>query len=144
MSLITSQIDCSGCSAVCCKENTKDRMLYIPPSEAERLSMKYGSGVLGSYEWVRYIPMPCPFLKHEKCSIYEDRPSSCVLYPFQPGATNSTGDHILALDSRCPEARRISTRVYVGLWEIQSKVSSTPLDKAAVEAAAKILARRKG
>ena len=142
MSLVCSQIDCGGCNAICCKENTK--RLYIPPSEAERLSNKYGKDALEVFCGVSYIPMPCAFLKHGKCSIYEDRPSSCVLYPFQPGATNSNGDVILALDSRCPEARRVSMRVYTGLWEIQTKVSSIQFDRAVVEAAAKILERRKG
>lgn len=119
LTLILSQVHCSVCDAPCCRGNPRGIPFDLPPSEYERLSKKYGSQhfILGG-DGDAIIPMPCPFLEGGKCSIYEDRPSMCVLYPVQPGGTDENSK-TLSLAPTCPEARRITRQVYTSAWWIR-------------------------
>lgn len=137
LGLVVSQIDCSACTAPCCRQNVEDKLLFVLPTEHQTLSRKYGDKHFRTVNGHTYIQMPCPFLVSNKCSIHEDRPSVCVLYPFQPGANDETGNPLLALDSRCPEARRITMRVYTSMWEIQQRARSFLRDRTALEAVVK-------
>jgi len=119
MTLLIAQVNCDGCDARCCKHNPNGAPLEMLPPEYQRLAEKYGHQhftVKG--EWA-YLPMPCPFLKVNRCTIYRDRPLVCVLYPFQPGALDGDGHNLLALASKCPEAKRIAGQVYMTEWRIR-------------------------
>jgi Fe-S-cluster containining protein len=122
MSLLLPQVNCSGCNAPCCRRNISGLPFAIHLEECEALSKKYGADkftIVGGYA---HLPMPCPFLESNQCSIYEDRPLVCIMYPFQPGASAPSGVDLLALESSCPEARRITMKVYMAYWEILQKV----------------------
>jgi len=121
MTLLLAQVNCEGCDAPCCKHNPNGEPLQVLAPEHSRLAEKYGAQhftVKG--EWA-YLPMPCPFLKNNRCTIYRDRPLVCVLYPFQPGATDGAGNMILAVASSCPEGRRITRQVYMMSWRIKQQ-----------------------
>jgi len=121
MTLLLAQVNCEGCDAPCCKRNPNEEPIQLPPPEYRRLSEKYGdSHFIRKGDWAD-LPMPCPFLKSNRCTIHPDRPLVCVLYPFQPGATNGAGDMMLALGSGCPEGRRIAKAVYMMAWQIRQQ-----------------------
>lgn len=119
LTLLLAQVYCGSCDAPCCRRNPDDKPSYLMPSEYHRLSKKYGSEHFLVDEQGAYIPMPCPFLKSNKCIIYEDRPLVCVLYPFQPGAFDDGGNSMIALAANCPEARRITRQVYMSSWWVR-------------------------
>ena len=116
---LLSHVDCEGCDAPCCKSNPEDFPLRLPPSEFNKLASKYGEKHFIPDGDSGILPMPCPFLKHNRCTIYPDRPFVCVLYPFQPGAMDETGNMMGALASSCPEARRITREIYMMSWRIR-------------------------
>ena len=82
-------IDCTTC-ANCCRE--------VKPSfseeEVERLARRLGleprqfiesyleRTETGSEKPRQTRTIPCPFLKENRCSIYEDRPADCSGYPY--------------------------------------------------------------
>lgn len=82
-------VDCTQCSN-CCRE--------VKPSfseeEVERLAQRLGiareqfiekylerSEPMEDNPWIARSA-PCPFLKDNLCSVYEDRPADCSGYPF--------------------------------------------------------------
>lgn len=120
MTLLLSQVNCDGCDAPCCRRNPSDEPISILPPEYERLAGKYEVGKLSKIEDGTYgLPMPCPFLKGGRCSIYSDRPLVCIIYPFQPGGADFNGNMHLALSSSCPESHRIARNVYMWGWRIR-------------------------
>lgn len=128
MILLLAQVKCDDCDAQCCRMNPEGDMTPIVPPEYQRLSEKYGKEHFVEKDGQAFLPMPCPFLKKgpysqlkELCTIYRDRPLPCVLYPFQPGATDGADNMILALASRCPEGRRITKEVYMMAWRIRQQ-----------------------
>ncbi len=121
---LLSHVDCEGCDAPCCKSNPEDMPLWLPPPEFNKLARKYGENHFIPDGDSGILPMPCPFLKHNRCTIYPDRPLVCVLYPFQPGATDGTGNMMMALAASCPEARRITREAYMMSWRIRQQFYS--------------------
>lgn len=103
---LLSQVNCDGCKAKCCNSLPGD--IYLLPSEQEYLSMKS-------------LTPPCPFLRDNRCSIYENRPLTCIRYPYQPGAASKNGTPTIALASECPEAQRIAKSVYMTFWQMKRK-----------------------
>jgi uncharacterized protein len=82
-------IDCTAC-ANCCRE--------VPPTfseeEVSRLAQRLGMALqqfIDAYlertengeenPW-QTRTKPCPFLKENRCSVYEDRPADCSGYPY--------------------------------------------------------------
>lgn len=121
VTLLLSQVNCYDCDAPCCKANPEDKLTQLLPPEYERLSSKYDRGHFVIKDDSQFLPMPCPFLKNNRCRIYPDRPIVCVIYPFQPGATNGAGQEVLAVASSCPEGRRIARAVYMTSWRIRTQ-----------------------
>ena len=121
MTSLLAQVNCDGCDAPCCRSNPNGEPITLVPPEYNRLIEKYGeehfiwNGKLG------ILKMPCPFLKNNRCTIYSDRPLVCVLYPFQPGATDGKGNMMVALASGCPEGRRIGKAAYMMSWRIRQQ-----------------------
>lgn len=101
---VWSTIDCTTC-ANCCKE----LRIGLTDAEARRLATRLG---LDFAEFCRQFlqpttdpdhtsdgdetpirwhtrQKPCPFLKDNRCSVYEDRPGQCRKYPYlhAPGFT---------------------------------------------------------
>lgn len=121
LTVLLAHVNCEGCDAPCCKQNPSGEGLTLLPSEYEHLRAQYGEQRFKLRgEWA-FLDMPCPFLKKNRCTIYPDRPLACVIYPFQPGATDDKGNMLIALASSCPEARRIARAVYMMSWRIRRK-----------------------
>jgi len=121
LTLVLAQVHCSACDAPCCRENPGGEESFLFPLEYEHLSEKYGKEHFLTCDKGAYFLMPCPFLKDGRCAIYEDRPTVCVLYPFQGGAVDSNGNPMIALSADCPEARRITRNVYTTSWWIRNR-----------------------
>ena len=65
-------MDCAKCDAKCC--NYSKFIVRLTDEEVE--SGKFDDAIA----WQRYIPLPCVYLKNNKCSIYEHRPTVCREY----------------------------------------------------------------
>ena len=119
--LLVSGVRCEGCNAACCRIPDKDPEISVLPPEYEQLSAKYGPQHFIKSSDGYALPMPCPFLKGNRCSIYADRPLVCLFYPFQPGAHDEA--HVLfAVSSSCPEGRRIAREVYFTSWQLRRQM----------------------
>ncbi|MBA7546420.1 hypothetical protein ES705_38810 [subsurface metagenome] len=124
ITIITSQVRCGGCDALCCKSNPHGSDLSLLPSEYRRLKEKYGDAHLQATGEEYWIKMPCGFLQGGQCTIYPDRPLACFLYPFNPGGEGEGGRMAIALESRCPEARRITRDFYMTSWRLRKLYTS--------------------
>jgi uncharacterized protein len=88
---VFSEIDCTKC-ANCCKvfsptvsqTDIKRIASALQISETDFIETYLKKGDENEYEM---NALPCPFLKDDKCSIYEIRPSVCQEYPH----TNKKG-----------------------------------------------------
>ena len=77
---------CDSCGALCCKTQNAE----IHPSEISSLSKELRISqrkfralyIADESAQVDRLKTPCPFLKNEKCSVYEKRPAVCRTYPF--------------------------------------------------------------
>lgn len=123
MILLLSQVNCEKCDAECCKQNPYGGPIDILPVEYKRLAEKYGPQHFLLQEDKYVLPMPCPFLKQGRCSIYPDRPMICVIFPFQSGAVNGEGKLVMAVASSCPEGRRIARNIYMTAWRLRHQYS---------------------
>jgi uncharacterized protein len=102
--------DCTVCGN-CCKEVSP----LLSENEVERLaghlgmtSSKFASEYLKPAERSENAPWvmrerPCPFLKDNRCSVYEYRPANCREYPYlhKPAFTSRTLSMIGRL-AECP------------------------------------------
>lgn len=122
--IILSQINCNGCKAHCCRESI-NKVIAITRTDYEELKIAGSAGCVRKDEdGDLYLPVPCPLLQKSLCTVYPNRPMICVLYPFQSGGTDENGRDIISLDSRCPEARRITKDAYLAIWKIRTKCES--------------------
>ncbi len=104
---VAASVDCTQC-ANCCKG-----LSVVPkPSDIKRLSQGLG---LDFYEFkTKYLKKdfegdlafrqrPCPFLKSDKCSVYEHRPDTCRSYPhLEKNHMVGRGWHIVENTRVCP------------------------------------------
>jgi len=135
MLLILSQVNCDGCDAICCRVSPPDEMVAMTPSEYKMLRERYGDEGMVSTRLGGAIKMPCRFLKNKHCSIYPERPLSCVVFPIQPGGAygasfDSQPLEALAVSSYCPEGRRIAKAVYMTMWQIKQKIQVIGFEEA--------------
>ncbi len=138
MTLLIAQVNCAECNAPCCKANPDEKPIQLLPPEYRSLAEKYGEQHFVRKEEGAELPMPCPFLTlaggEDKqpasplCTIYPDRPLVCVIYPFQPGATEVAGGTVLALASSCPEGRRVAMGVYMIAWQLRQRFRALGLE----------------
>jgi Fe-S-cluster containining protein len=123
--LILSQIDCKNCEALCCR-SLKYAEFGIPFLSAEYQALVDRVGIerlskidIKTVGACKYMPTPCPFLEKGRCSIYDIRPMACIKYPLGPSGLNE--DKTVGLDPLCPEARRITKRVYSAFQPLYNK-----------------------
>jgi Fe-S-cluster containining protein len=83
---VWKQIDCATC-ANCCRT----LQVVIDEGDIDRLAQRLGVSAkeftrqyVSKSEWGDQIinRQPCPFLKDNLCSVYEDRPKSCRDFPY--------------------------------------------------------------
>lgn len=104
---VASQMDCTQC-ANCCKG------LTIVPKSTDIKRLSDGLG-LHPYEFkTKYLKKdhegdlvfkqrPCPFLKQDRCSVYEHRPETCRSYPhLESHHMAGRGWHIVENTRVCP------------------------------------------
>lgn len=123
ITLLLAQVNCEGCDAPCCRRNPNDEPIELLPPEYKRLEEKYGPQHFIVKDEKAFLPMPCPFLKQDRCSIYPARPIVCVIYPYQPGAVDGEGKVIMAVAASCPEAKRIARNIYMTAWRLRRQYS---------------------
>jgi Fe-S-cluster containining protein len=74
----------STCPAICCK--IADINLDEKDLEILRLAPKYNACKVetcnDSEEHQYKLSPPCPFLKSDRCSVYDHRPTMCRMFPF--------------------------------------------------------------
>ena len=101
-----SQMDCLTCGA-CCRDNT----VPVTANEGKRLAKRLGIS-LEEFKST-YLrseldgepaieAQPCPFLKDNTCSVYEDRPKVCQGYPYVGGDVPSRTIGIIERAETCP------------------------------------------
>lgn len=129
VTMLLAQVQCGNCDARCCQRNPDGSLIVaILPPEYDRLSKKYGEGNFTQGKNGKGLTMPCAFLKGPisakngcACSVYDDRPLVCVIYPFQPGAHDGSEEALMAVASDCPEGRRIANAIYNVQWRIRKQ-----------------------
>lgn len=84
---VSSQIDCTKC-ANCCKvfDSVLDEEDVIKLSSGLNLNKdEFKKAYLvesqEEKDCYNFIKVPCPFLKDNKCSVYENRPKDCQSFP---------------------------------------------------------------
>ena len=133
--LILSQVNCDGCDAICCRVSPPEGMVAMTPSEYKLLREKYGDEGMVSTLLGGAIRMPCRFLKNKYCSIYSERPLSCILFPIQPGGAYGASFYsqkieALSVSSYWPEGRRIARAGYMTIWQIKQKIKAIGFEEA--------------
>lgn len=126
LALILSQVNCEGCDAPCCKSNPNGENINLMPMDYMRIRDLYGDEGFLYIDGQRYLKMPCRFLKGNRCQIYPHRPFVCQVYPFNPGGSEgaTTRRFAMSLESRCPEAQRITKAIYMTQWRLRLSYSS--------------------
>jgi Fe-S-cluster containining protein len=95
-----------SCNSKCCRES----FLQLDPYDI--LSMRKRLGIssqefLEKYTYydidnnspvLAFLKMPCPFLRSEGCSIYEERPIKCRLYPIVEYCFKKSSDEAVTYD----------------------------------------------
>ena len=126
---ITMQVDCNGCNAHCCRTNPDGSNISMAWSDYDQLRLKHTEEELHNKGiYIRgatcVFPSPCPFLMVNTCRIYDDRPFICIMYPISNPARDGTGAPMLAVESSCPEARRIARKLYMDMWLLRKRVGA--------------------
>lgn len=83
--VILSHYSCpSSCNAFCCKiadirldENDLERLKQTPEYKADKVRP-----FNEDEEHHHKISPPCPFLRFDRCTVYDKRPAICRLFPF--------------------------------------------------------------
>jgi len=126
---VASQVDCTQC-ANCCKSLT----VSPHPKDVKRLSDGLQITALEFRD--KYLKKdlegdlvfkqkPCPFLKNNKCSVYEHRPETCRSYPhLEKAHMVGRGWYILENTLVCP----IVYNTYESLKQIFSFSTSTKFE----------------
>ena len=142
------------CDPACTRPGCKNQDLQIPVSIVDLLGAalyrdqpvsaiylgNYSLGLLsdGREDWIRTVTLrlnkPCPFLNHDRCSIYPVRPLPCILFPeylVNEGAfeANARQDHFKGYlcfqrpIPLSPERARVMTQLKE-MWRRESLISS--------------------
>lgn len=96
--------DCNDCKARCCdgREGTVFAQLILEDFEivAKNFPILFTFGEMGYLKAVVLFSDGtgfCPYIKDHKCTIYDERPSICRVYPLSPNVDNK-----IYIDDSCP------------------------------------------
>ena len=95
---------CEGCPARCCdgREGTVFSQLILEDFEivSKNFPILFTFGEMGYLKAVILFSDGtsfCPYIKDHKCTIYDERPSICRVYPLSPNIDNK-----IYIDDSCP------------------------------------------
>lgn len=95
---------CEGCPSRCCdgREGTVFSQIILDDFEVvyKNFPILFTFGELGYLKAVILFSNGegfCPYIKDYQCSIYDDRPSICRVYPLSPNV-----DNLIYIDDSCP------------------------------------------
>ena len=95
---------CEGCPSTCCdgREGTVFSQIILDDFEVvyKNFPILFTFGELGYLKAVILFSDGesfCPYVQNHQCSIYEDRPSICRVYPLSPNI-----DDKIYIDDSCP------------------------------------------
>lgn len=95
---------CQTCEANCCDGRKGSVMAPINLEDFELVSQYFPIAfILGELGFIQPVVLLngsktfCRYIKNHQCSIYENRPSICRIYPLSP-----TLDNRLFIDTNCP------------------------------------------
>lgn len=116
LTMVHQMIDCKNCTAQCCK--TGESIVLSPNDVVELVKLGKINSIRYPEKGEPYLEPPCEMLKDDLCSIYEKRPIICRLYPYQMGGGFNDVNSAISLDSKCPEAVRITKLFYENSWKL--------------------------
>lgn len=118
---VEEKIDCTAC-ANCCKE----KEIIVNEKDIERLSKKlklsreeFETKYLVKNQDDKFIfnKSPCPFLKDDRCTVYDIRPEYCRSYPhFQKRSLVPQSIRVLKNTSVCPIAYNVYEELKKEIW----------------------------
>lgn len=121
---------CQRCGH-CCQFRTSSGIALSPEDVmrlASHLSLskkKFKELHTFTAEGYRFLPGPCRFYdKKNGCSVHVARPTACRLYPVNMPVRSPTGAYMLAVDSPCPEGRRVATLILE--WQAAVALGEAP------------------
>lgn len=128
LGFLLTMVNCDQCDSLCCSRETSPdgAGIGLIGQEVDFIQKAGYAHFIQENHLGKCLHYPCPFfsVKHQGrgCSIYPDRPFSCVVYPFQPGGWLGE-EKVLAISvaSSCPEGRRIARSVYMNTWRVRQK-----------------------
>lgn len=95
---------CQSCEANCCDGRKGSVMAPINLEDFKTVSQNFPIAfILGEMGFIQPVVLLnnsntfCRYVKNNQCSIYEQRPSICRIYPLSP-----TLDNKLFIDTNCP------------------------------------------
>lgn len=130
IALMLSSIDCSACESLCCRKPMEKDDLGVGLIGSERKFFQANGIQLvdrGEMGW--HMPYPCKCysgVPGKGCTIYDKRPLSCTLFPFQPGGFMGENAELetMSLNTICPEGKRLAKEIYLLVHRIKVKMDS--------------------
>lgn len=131
---VSAAIDCTTC-AKCC------RALVIAPDYRDVSRLAQATDMTSLEFKKKYMrtdcegdlvfrQKPCPFLKSNRCSVYEDRPSLCRNYPYlDQGDIQGTMNRVLRNIHFCPIVFNTYERLKSHFISLGDFVVDSPLER---------------
>ncbi|MEM3401768.1 MAG: YkgJ family cysteine cluster protein [Candidatus Hadarchaeales archaeon] len=104
------KFECQRCARCCGDSSHRGRIIYLLEEEVERISQYTGlsplefampiSGLKNFKYKMKKRSGVCVFLKDKACRIYDIRPISCSIYPFE--VRRSNGAFVFEPSKECP------------------------------------------
>jgi len=113
---------CEGCPAKCCdgREGTIFSQLILEDFEmvSKNFPILFTFGEMGYLKAVVLFSDGtsfCPYIKDHKCTIYDERPSICRVYPLSPNI-----DDKVYIDDSCPAVENNNNNKIIDSGEVTS------------------------
>jgi len=121
---------CEGCPAKCCdgREGTIFSQLILEDFEmvSKNFPILFTFGEMGYLKAVVLFSDGtsfCPYIKDHKCTIYDERPSICRVYPLSPNI-----DDKVYIDDSCPAVENNNYNKIIDSGEVTSPYKYKTLD----------------
>lgn len=103
---LAKTIECEQCGE-CCREH----QVWLNDGEVSQIAayLRRDKGAVKAMMKDGFLPVPCPFLLKNRCSIYSVRPVNCRIFPMNPCALSD--DREVMLVWPCPAGKRLIKRL---------------------------------